>query len=66
MRHPIYTTIGIIACAYLALANLRGWSFYQSSVNRAAFSNTAYRYRPAFNTSGGSGGGWSFGGGGHK
>ncbi len=30
MRHPIYLAFGIIACAYLALANLRGWSFWQT------------------------------------
>jgi hypothetical protein len=68
MRHPIYTILGFLACAYLTTANMRGWSFFQSAANRSALTNTAYRYRPAFNSSSGSGsgGGWSFGGGGHK
>lgn len=63
MRHPIYTVLGILSCAYLATANMRGWSLFQSTANRSALHSTAYRYRPAFNSS--SGGGWSFGGG-HK
>ena len=63
MRHPIYTLLGILSCAYLATANMRGWSLFQSTANRSALHSTAYRYRPAFNSS--SGGGWSFGGG-HK
>lgn len=35
MKHPIYTALGALACAYLAFANLRGWSFWQTvSPNR--------------------------------
>lgn len=30
MRHPLYFLFGAIACAYLAVANFRGWSFWQS------------------------------------
>jgi hypothetical protein len=30
MKHPLYFGLGLFACLYLALANLRGWSFWQS------------------------------------
>lgn len=30
MKHPIYLALGALACAYLATANLRGWSFWQT------------------------------------
>jgi hypothetical protein len=64
MKNPIYTTLSLISCAYLLLANTRGWNFMQSSTNRSSYTNTSYRYRPAIHTSSGSG--WSFGGGFHK
>lgn len=63
MKHPIYTALGLMTCAFLATSNARGWSFLQSSANRSAFNSTAYRYRPSAFTS--SGGGW-FSGGSHK
>ena len=68
MKHPLYTIFAIASCAYLGLANLRGWNYFTSSANRSAFSSTSYRYRPAINTSSGSSGGWFSGGGGgfHK
>lgn len=58
MKNPIYTVIALMACGYLFAANLRGWSFLQSSANRSAFQSTSYRYRPSFNSSSSSGGGW--------
>lgn len=61
MKHPFYTGLSLLACVYLFTANARGWSLLQSSANRAAFSNTSYRYRPSISTSSG-GSGWSFGG----
>jgi hypothetical protein len=30
MKHPIYLALGAITCLYLGLANLRGWSFWQT------------------------------------
>ncbi|MBK8095291.1 MAG: hypothetical protein IPK32_25790 [Verrucomicrobiaceae bacterium] len=63
MKHPIYNTLSILACGYLALANTRGWSILQSSSNRSAIHSTSYRYRPAISSSSG---GWSFGSGFHK
>lgn len=60
MKHPIYTALGLMACAFLATSNARGWSFWQSSANRSALNSTAYRYRPSVFTSS-SGEGWSFG-----
>ena len=62
MKHPIYTTLSLMTCFYLVTANARGWSLLQSSANRSAFSNTAYRYRPSVFTSSSGSGGWSFGG----
>lgn len=56
MKHPVYTTLSLMACAYLSLANVRGWSFWQGSANRSAMNSTAYRYRPAVFTSSGGGG----------
>ncbi|MBB5037295.1 hypothetical protein [Prosthecobacter dejongeii] len=61
MKHPIYTALGLMTCAFLATSNARGWSFWQNSANRSAFSNTAYRYRPSVFSSSSGGGGWSFG-----
>ncbi len=58
MKHPIYTALSILAFGYLATANMRGWSFFQSAANRSALNSTAYRYRPAVHSSGG---GFSFG-----
>ncbi len=55
MSNPIYTVLGLVACAYLATSNMRGWSVLQSSANRSALNSIAYRYRPAFNSSGGGG-----------
>jgi hypothetical protein len=70
MKTPFYSALAIASCLYLGLANLRGWNYFTSSANRSAFSSTSYRYRPATNTSSGSGssGGWFSGGGGgfHK
>jgi len=63
MKHPIYTALSLLSCAYLVTSNARGWSFIQSSTNRSALSSTAYRYRPAIISSGSS---WSSGGGFHK
>jgi type IV secretory pathway TrbL component len=59
MKHPIYTFLALLSCAYLATANMRGWSLFQNGINRASLNNTAYRYRPSFSSS--SGGGWSSG-----
>jgi hypothetical protein len=61
MKHPIYTTVALISCAYLGMANLNGWSFIQSSASRSMLHSTSYRYRPSFSSSSG-GSGWSFGG----
>jgi hypothetical protein len=30
MKHPLYLALAGFACAYLAFANLRGWSFWQT------------------------------------
>jgi hypothetical protein len=49
----------MLACGWLVTSNLRGWSLIQSTANRSSLTNTAYRYRPAINSS--SSGGWSFG-----
>jgi hypothetical protein len=64
MKHPIYTVVTLLSCAYLVMANMSGWALFQSSANRSNLSSTSYRYRPSFSSSSG-GGGWSFGGG-HK
>lgn len=66
MKHPLYMIFSIASCCYLGLANLRGWNYFHSSANRSALTNTSYRYRPAINTSSGSGGWFSGGGGFHK
>jgi hypothetical protein len=64
MKHPIYTLLVFFASGYLALANMRGWNWFQSSANRNALNNTSYRYRSSYHSSGS---GWSFGGSGfHK
>lgn len=61
MKHPVYTVITLLSCAYLLAANLRGWNFFQSSANRSSLTSTSYRYRPATGS-----GGWFSGGGFHK
>jgi uncharacterized membrane protein YgcG len=58
MKHPIYTVVTLLSCAYLVMANMSGWALFQSSANRSNLSS------PSFSSSSG-GGGWSFGGG-HK
>lgn len=63
MKNPFYNAIALLSCGYLLAANARGWSFWQSSANRAALQSTSYRYRPAM---GGGGSGWFSGGGFHK
>ncbi|HEX8295489.1 MAG TPA: hypothetical protein VF593_04275 [Chthoniobacteraceae bacterium] len=30
MKHPIYTALGALLCAYLVTANLRGWSLFHT------------------------------------
>jgi hypothetical protein len=64
MKNPVYTTLALLACVYLGTANLRGWSLFQTGMNRSSLNSTSYRYRPSFNSSGGSG--WFSGGGFHK
>ena len=59
MKHPIYTTVALLSCAYLGMANMNGWGLFQNSVNRSALNSTSYRYRPSFTSSSG-GSGWSF------
>lgn len=60
MKHPIYTTMTLLSCAYLVMANMSGWALIQSSANRSSLNSTSYRYRPSIMTSSSSGG-WSFG-----
>lgn len=60
MKHPIYTTMTLLSCAYLVMANMSGWALFQSSANRSNLSSTSYRYRPSIMTSSSSSG-WSFG-----
>ena len=64
MKHPIYTMLVFLASGYLALANMRGWNWFQSTANRSALNSTSYRYRSSYQyrgdstsyyTSGGSG-----------
>ncbi|SKB03751.1 hypothetical protein SAMN02745166_03903 [Prosthecobacter debontii] len=62
MKHPFYSSISLLACAYLVTANMRGWTMFPDTANRRALTSTAYRYRPSVFTSGSSSGGWSFGG----
>jgi len=59
MKHPFYTAVAFLSCAYLATANLNGWSLIQSTASRSALNSTSYRYRPSFTSSSG-GSGWSF------
>ena len=64
MKQPIYTTLVFLTSGYLALANMRGWNWFQSTANRSALNSTSYRYRSSYHSSGS---GWSFGGSGfHK
>lgn len=30
MKHPLYLALAGLACGYLAFANLRGWSLWQT------------------------------------
>jgi len=62
MKHPLYTALAVLTCAWLAASNMRGWSLFQGGVNRSVLNSTAYRYRPAIHTSGG----WFSGSGFHK
>ena len=64
MKHPIYTIVTMLSCAYLVLANMSGWTLFPGSANRSNLNSTSYRYRPSFYSSSSGGSGWSFGG--HK
>ena len=46
MKHPIYFALGLMSCAYLLTANVRGWSFWKSlTPGRSGSSTSGFHHK---------------------